>query len=106
MDRRGMILERLHAKSLQPLLQCQMTKKQGVAVGSEYGLLVTWQSIQSSLPVKARTTAGLSLDDERSEKGNLTSTTELSEGVTMLPPPPDDSNLLKELLRSAGPFQL
>jgi hypothetical protein len=40
-------------------------------------------------------------------KGTYTATaTEPSEGATMLPPPQDDSNLLKELLRLAGPFQL
>ena len=77
-----------------------------MALGSEYGLLVIWKSLQSSLPLKARTAAGLSLNDERSEKGNLTSTTEPSEGVTMLPPPPDDSSPLQERLHSAEPFHL
>ena len=48
------------------------------------------------------TTAGRSLDDERSENGNLTSTTEPSEGETMLRPPPAGSSLQKELPRSRG----
>ena len=54
---------------------------------------------------EARTTAGRSFNDERSEKGNLTSTTELPEGETMLPPPLAGSSLLKELLHLKGLFQ-
>jgi len=48
------------------------------------------------------TTAGRSLDDERSENGNLTSNTESSEAETMLRPPPAGSSLQKELPRSRG----
>ena len=47
-------------------------------------------------------TAGRRLEDERSENGNLTSTTEPSEGETMLRPPPAGSSLQKELPRSGG----
>jgi len=40
-------------------------------VVSAYDLLVTWQRIQSSRPAETSTTAGRSLEEDKSENGNL-----------------------------------
>src|SRR5207244_2741268 len=52
-----------------------------------YGLLVTWQRIQSPRPASARTTAGRSLARDRSENGKGTRTTAAAAGGTTQYPP-------------------
>ena len=76
------------------------------AFWSIYRFLVIWHRIQSLFSDGAKITDGRNFYCDKSENGKGINTTEPFEGVAMLHPPPDDSNLLQGLLHLTGPLHL